>query len=246
MSDKQVYSVIDGPIMKIIIDNPEMKNGTNYIGTNQFADCLEELNANPDLKVGIITGNDEYFWTGGRVDPNNPGEQEKYSAGIERFEKARAENKKPLVAAINGDCLKAGMGMIADCDFAIARKGVVFGFPEVRMGGVPMMVMQNTIFTMPKKRALEAYLTSWNFSAEEAFMMGLVNKVVEKADFWPTVDRYVRVFLDTPPIIVEMTRRAFSEMYKIKDDKVRSEFAMNMLRNEVLPAMTKVKTQYNI
>lgn len=246
MSDKQVYSVVDGPIMKIIIDNPEMKNGTNYIGTNQFADCLEELNANPNIKVGIITGNDEYFWTGGRVDPNNPGEQEKYSAGIARFEKVRSENKVPLIAAVNGDCLKAGMGMIADCDFAIARKGVIFGFPEVRMGGVPMMVMQNTIFTMPKKRALEAYLTSWNFSAEDAYMMGLVNKVVEKADFWPTVDKYARIFLDTPPIIVEMTRRAFSEMYKIKDDKVRAEFAMNMLRDEVLPAMTKVKTQYNI
>ena len=151
-----------------------------------------------------------------------------------------------MVAAVSGHCLKAGMGMLASCDFAIAREGVEFGYPEVRMGGVPMMVMVDTVGLLPRKRALEAYLTSWNFSAQDAYMMGLVNRVVSKQDFWPTVEKYVRVFLDTPPQLIEMTRRAYNELSAMPSRQQRIEFANKMLRDEVLTTMTKIKTEFNV
>ena len=151
-----------------------------------------------------------------------------------------------MIAAVSGHCLKAGMGMLASCDFAVAREGVEFGFPEVRMGGVPMMVLVDTIGLMPPKRELEAYLTSWNFSAQEAYQMGLVNRVVPKEAFAATVEKFVRVYLDTPPDLVEMTRRAYKAMRALPDKKSRAEFAMQMLRSEVLTTMSAGKTEYNV
>lgn len=245
-AEVQVRSEVKDGVMTITFDNPEMKNGLDWIGVNQLADCYERMRDDPSIRVAVVTGNDEWFYTGGRVDPNAPGEQKKYADAIARVDALAAANKVPMIAAISGHCLKAGMGMLAQCDFAIAREGVEFGFPEVRMGGVPMMVMVSTIDTMPRKRAMEAYLTSWNFSAQDAYMMGLVNRVVPKEEFWPTVDKFVHVFLDTPPILVELTRRAYDNLSRIQDPGERAVFGMKMLREECLPAMTQVKTEYNV
>lgn len=243
---RQVYSSIENGVMTITIDNPEMKNGLNWVGIEQLADCYEVMRDNKEIRVAVITGNEEYFYTGGRVDATVPGEQEKYANAIARVDALMAQNKTPMIAAVSGHCLKAGMGMIANCDFAVACEGVEFGFPEVRMGGVPMMVMVDTIDCMPRKRALEAYLTSWNFSAEDAYGMGLINRVVPKEAFRETVNQFVRVFLDTPPALIEMTRRAYDTMKAMPDKKERTEFAMNMLRTEVLTTMAQIKTDYNV
>lgn len=243
---KQVYSKVENGVMTITIDNPETKNGLTWEGIGQLADCFEILIRDETIRVAVITGNDKYFYTGGRVDPTVPGEKEKYADAIARYSSLASKNTKPLIAAISGDCLKAGMGMIASCDFAIAREGVKFGFPEIRMGGVPMMVMVETIDCMPKKRALEAYLTGWDFSAEDAYMMGLVNRVVPKEQFGETVEKFVRVFLDTPSPLIEMTRRAYETLAETPDPKEREKFAMEMLRSEVLTTMAKTETEYNV
>ena len=242
----QVTCSVEKGVMTIRIDNPELDNGLTWEGLNQFADCYEKLRDDDSIKVAVITGNDQFFYTGGRVEAKNPGESEKYSAAISRLDSLRAANAKPLVAAVKGTCLKAGMGLITSCDFAIARKGVEFGFPEVRMGGVPMMVMAETINVMPRKKAFAAYLTSWNFSAEEALAMGFLNEVVDDEDFDATVAKYVDVFLNTLPELVAMTKKAFNTMSTIDTYGERAAFAMKMLREEVLPTMAKIKTQYNI
>ena len=246
MSSKQLLSSVNNGVMTITIDNPEMKNGLNYVGINLFADAMEQLNTDDDIKCCVIRGSHGYFFTGGRVDPNNPGENEKYADAIDRYEKWTRDNKKPIIAAVNGDCLKAGLGVVCNADFAIALEGVEFGLPEIRMGGVPMMVMVQTMDNLPKKLALEAYLTAWNFSAEKAESIGIINKVVRKDEFENTVRKYVDVFLNTEPELIRLTRKAYKELSKIKDIEERATFGMNMLRNEVLPAMQKVKQEYNV
>ncbi len=246
MDGKQVRCRVENGVMTIIIDNPEMKNGTNYIGVNELCDCFERLIADDSIKVLVFTGSGEYFWTGGRVDPNAPGENDKYADGIERFERLRRQNEKPVIAAVNGHCLKAGMGMLCRSDIAIAKKGVEFGFPEVRMGGVPMMVMAEVIDSMPQKLAIEAFITCWNFSAEDALRFGLVNKVVDESEFDATVQKYVDVFLKTPAELVRLTKKAYREMSKLNTLDERADLAMNMLRDEVLPAMKTIKQEYNV
>lgn len=243
---RQVAFEVEKGVMKIRIDNPETKNGLNYIGIEQLAECYEYAEKSEDVQVMLITGNDRYFYTGGRVNPNNPGENDRYADAIERLIRLQDANKKPVVAAVSGDCLKAGMGVVAGADFAIAREGVKFGFPEIRMGGVPMMVMAETIDSMPKKIAMEAYCSSWEYTAEQMKQMGMLNAVVSKEEFWPTVEKYVHIFLDTPAILIELTRKGYEKLSKVETREERRKIAMKMLREECLPAMKKVETTYNV
>ncbi|MCF0261869.1 MAG: enoyl-CoA hydratase/isomerase family protein [Sphaerochaetaceae bacterium] len=243
--EQLTYEISNG-VMTITIDNPEMKNGLNYIGINQFADAMEVLNNDSSIKVAVIKGSNGYFFTGGRVDPNAPGEQELYSKAIGRYTKACNDNKKPIVAAINGLCLKAGMGTVAKADFAIALKGIEFGLPEIKMGGVPMMVMGESMEALPKKVCMEACLTAWNFSAERAYEIGFINAIADEKDFDATVQKYVDVFLNTPAELLYLTRKAYEKLSEIPDMKGKQEFGMKMLSEECLPAMTRVKQQYNV
>ena len=231
---QQVFCEIKDHIMLIRVDNPETKNGLDWDGIEQLARSYEELQANPDVRVGIITGNEQYFYTGGRVDPNAPGEKDKYTDALTHFLKTSGAVTKPMIAAVNGDCMKAGMGVLALCDFAVARKGVVFNFPEVRMGGVPMMVLVDIVDAMPRKRALEALLTSWDLSAEEALQIGLVNRVVAKEEFWPTVYRFADAMLATQPWLIDMTKQAYEDMVHLKTREERIAYADKMLRGDVL------------
>ena len=232
MEGKQVRCKIENGVMTITIDNPAMKNGTNYIGVNELADCFERLIEDDSIKVAVFTGSGEYFWTGGRVDPNAPGENEKYANGIERFENLRKKNEKPI--------------MLCSADIAVAKKGVEFGLPEVRMGGVPMMVMAEVMDYMPQKLAMEAFITCWNFSAEDAYRIGLVNRIVDESEFDATVQKYVDVYLNTPAELIRLTKKAYREMSKLSTLDERTSFAMEMLRNEVLPAMKTIKQEYNV
>ena len=246
MNDKQLTYTVENGVMTITIDNPEMKNGLNYIGINQFADAMETLKKDPTIKVAVIKGSHGYFFTGGRVDPNNPGENDIYADAIARYTKACNENDNPIIAAVNGHCLKAGLGIVTAADFAVALKGVEFGLPEIKMGGVPMMIMVETMDFLPKKLAMESYLTAWNFSAEEALRVGLVNRVVDESEFDATVQKFVDVYLNTPEELIYLTRKAYRELSKISSREERQAFGMKMLREECLPAMQRVKQQYNV
>ena len=228
---QQVFCEIKDHIMLIRVDNPETKNGLDWDGIEQLARSYEELQNNPDVRVGIITGNEQYFYTGGRVDPNAPGEKDKYTDALTHFLKASGAVTKPMLAL---------------CDFAVARKGVVFNFPEVRMGGVPMMVLVDIVDAMPRKRALEALLTSWDLSAEEALQMGLVNRVVAKEEFWPTVYRFADVMLATQPWLIDMTKQAYEDMVHLKTREERIAHADKMLRGDVLHNMATHETTYNV
>ena len=242
---KEVTFEVKEGVMTITIDNPDTKNGLDWIGINQLADCYQYAMEHDDIMVMIITGNKQYFYTGGRVNQSS-GESQKYADAIERLTTLQDKNTTPIIAAVSGHCLKAGMGIVAGADFAVAREGVEFGFPEIRMGGVPMMVMAETIDSMPKKFALEAYYSSWNFSAQKAYDMGLLNAVTTDEDFWPTVEKYVHIFKNTPSNLISMTRKAYEELSRTPERSERRKIAMKMLRENVLTAMEKGKTTYNV
>lgn len=246
MEKQQVRMEIENAVMRITIDHPETKNGLDWMGLEQLADCYQRLIDDESIRVGVVTAAGDYFYTGGRVDPKAPGEQEKYSAAIRRATEILGKVPKPVIAILNGHCLKAGMAMLAASDIAIAKEGIRFGFPEVRMGGVPMMVLVDVVDRMPSKKAVEALLTSWEFSAEEALQMGLVNCIVPEEKLEETAQKYVRAFLDTPRELIEMTLYAYREVKKIGDRDERFAFAFDYLSREILPTMEKLKQEYNV
>ncbi len=88
---------------------------------------------------------------------------------------------KPLVAAVNGDALGAGFGLVAACHLAVASTTARFGLPGVRLGIMPMTIMPAVFRTLPRKLGLELMLTGRLMTAGEALARSVVNALVDGA-----------------------------------------------------------------
>lgn len=245
MNKEGIIATVNGPVMTIRIDRPQDKNGTDWRAMEALSEAYAYVADDPDVRVIVLTGTGDYFYTGGRVNADDPEDRKNYADTIARSGPVRRRVKLPTIAAVNGDCLKAGMGWLMEADLAVARKGVRFGFPEMRMGGVPMMVMASCM-DIPKKLALEAYYSSETFDTDTALRLGLINCAVEEEDFWPTVDRYIHMIIDNPPALIQMTHDAYCAMAEMPTKAERTAYAHEMLANKVLPQMAREKTQYNV
>ncbi len=240
-----VVAVIDGPVATVRVDRPELKNGMDWRAFAAMAEAMDHIADDPDARVLVLTGTGEYFYTGGRVDASDREDREKYGMYQRKYYEAKRRVKLPMIAAVNGHCLKGGMSWLMDADMAIAKKWVTFGFPEMRMGGVPMLVMADSM-ALPKKLALQAYYSSENFDTETACRFGLLNAVTQDEDFWPTVDKFVHMVIDRPASLIQMTHDAYYAMARIFDPLERNAFAHKMLEEKVLPQMGREKQEYNV
>ena len=161
-----------------------------------------------------------------------------YAKAIAESGASRKGVKLPVIAAVDGHCLKAGMGWLISADMAIAREDVTFAFPEVRMGGVPMMVMARCMDYIPKKIALKAYYSSEPFDAETALRFGLINEICTAEDFEKTLDRYVHMIIDYPKALIQMTHDAYYAMEAMatKKERVRcdTELFLSIYENTIV------------
>jgi enoyl-CoA hydratase/carnithine racemase len=96
---------------------------------------------------------------------------------------------KPLVAAVSGDALGAGFGLVAACHLAVAVETARFGLPGVRLGIMPMTIMPTVFRNLPRKLGLELMLTGRLMTASEAENAGFINAVVRAPDLEAGADR---------------------------------------------------------
>jgi enoyl-CoA hydratase len=160
-----------------------------------FNDCLE----NEQVKVIIITGSGQFFVAGADINEINQlkGYDDAYNvvrSGQKLF--AKIENaKKPVIAAINGRaCLGGGNELAMACHIRIAEDSVQFGQPEIKLGIMPGWGgTQRLPRLVGKGRALELILGGGNIKAQEAFRIGLVNKVVPVGSVVREAKRWAKV-----------------------------------------------------
>ena len=99
---------------------------------------------------------------------------------------------KPVVAAVNGDALGAGFGLVAVCPLAVAVESARFGLPGVRLGIMPMTIMPAIFRGLPRKLGVELMLTGRLMTAGEAAGAGFVNATVAAAELEATAVRLAR------------------------------------------------------
>ena len=240
-----IFVTAEGEVVTIMIDKPETKNGTDWKAMVAMNEAYEKIAEDEELRVVVLKGNGEYFFTGGRVNPNDPEDSRMYAKTLSQTGNRKKCNL-PVIAAVNGHCLKAGMGMLIGADMAVARDDVQFAFPELRMGGVPMLVMAGCMDYIPKKIALEAYYSSEPFDAQTAYRFGLVNAVTDAEHFDEVLDKYIHKIIDYPRALIQMTHDAYYAMEAMDTKAERMEYAKKTLAEKVLPQMAKEKQSYNV
>jgi enoyl-CoA hydratase len=161
----------------ITINRPQARNAVNRAVTLGIAAALDELDAQPDLSVGIITGAGGTFSAGMDLKAYLAGEKVALDdRGLAGFTKI-APNK-PLIAAVEGYALAGGCEIALACDLIVAADDAVFGLPEVKRG---LVAGGGGLLRLPRRIpyaiALELALTGDSMSAADARRYGLINAV---------------------------------------------------------------------
>src|SRR5947209_2922438 len=172
----------DNEIVQITIDRPDKLNALNLDVMDEFITTLGELD-NDSSRVIIITGSGQKAFSAGAdieyMSKIGPTEAEKYALRghdvLNKIEKI----EKPVIAAINGYALGGGCELGLACDIRFASPNAQLGQPEVTIGICPGWGgTQRLLRIIGPARAKDLIFTGRKIGAEEAFTMGLVNKII--------------------------------------------------------------------
>jgi enoyl-CoA hydratase/carnithine racemase len=166
----------NGRVLVVTIRREDKRNAINRELAQGIGTALDELDDDPELWVGILTGTPMVFSAGTDLAAGE-------SAGTERggeYGIIRRERAKPLIAAVEGPALGGGFEIVLACDLVVASTTASFGLPEVKRGLVPACGgLFRTSRALPLNITKELLLTGQNLSPERAYSLGLVNVVTE-------------------------------------------------------------------
>ena len=213
-----VLFTINGSIARITLNRPAKRNALNEALVSALKEALRKAAAEVAVRVAVITGAGQDFCSGadlevlGKISEASVSENAEDARSLmELFELIR-QVPVPVVAAVRGRALAGGCGLASACDLVLAASSTRFGYPEVKIGFVPAMVMAILRRNVSEKRAFELITRGAEISANEAREMGLVNHVFSVEEFEDNVDAYARGFEKVSRSAVALTK---SLLYQI-------------------------------
>src|SRR5215217_4304526 len=210
----EVLYEVQGPQATLTINRPKARNALSPTVVKALMDGLERAEADPAVRVVVLTGaGEKVFCAGGDLGQmvgdggflaTHDGRRS-YGKLLTRFQEAR----KPTVARVNGHALAGGLGLVLACDLAVAVEGADLGTPEIDVGLFPMMMMALLQRHVGRKRALELVLTGDRLPARDALVLGLLNRVVPAAELDATVGALAGKLAGKSQAVLALGRRAF-------------------------------------
>ncbi len=171
-----VEAVRQNHILIVKMNRPEKRNALNRAITAGIDAAMNQLEDDPALWCGILTGTETVFSAGADL-AEGPGEPTERGGLVGLISRKRS---KPLVAAVEGMALGGGLELVLCCDLVAASRTALFGLPEVKRGLMPDFGGAFRIGRfLPANVARELLLTGSNLSAERAERLGFVNLLTE-------------------------------------------------------------------
>jgi crotonobetainyl-CoA hydratase len=211
----------EGHTAVITMNRPDVLNAVNEAMSVAMQEAIDELVADPELRVGIITGAGRAFSAGADLKEVAAGRPLQAAHQRERGWGGfmRRPIDKPLVAAVNGFALGGGTEMMLACDLAVASEEATFGLPEVRRGiiaaGGGLLRLHRRI---PQAVAMEIALTGSPITAQEALVWGLVNRVVPADGVLPAAVELAEKIAANAPLAVQASKRMIQAGYALGSD----------------------------
>jgi enoyl-CoA hydratase/carnithine racemase len=207
MSENVVITRADS-VLEIRLDRPEKKNALTRAMYDAMADAFEQVDADPALRVALLTGTGDTFTSGNDItDFQSRGASDGRSSAS-RFLPTISSMKKPLIAAVNGAAVGVGTTMLAHCDLIVAARSARFVMPFTGLGLVPEAA-SSLLFPrlLGNQRASALLLLGEPLEAETALQWGFVNRVVDDAALMDTARGLARRLAALPPQAVRLTKQ---------------------------------------
>ncbi|HCP24227.1 MAG: hypothetical protein FI717_04845 [SAR202 cluster bacterium] len=196
-----------GNIVVMTLNRPDSLNAINRQLRQEFSDAIVEFDNDPEAFVAVVTGAGRAFCSGRdlkeRAEDNAQGIQAKASASMRKDTPYMwPQTWKPMIAAVNGFALAGGWSIAQLCDLRIASEDAKLGISETKWSLLPPF---GTVLTkqMQLSAVLELVLTAQPVTAQRAYDMGFLNKVVPAADLMEEAMAMAQSIADNAPLAVQ-------------------------------------------
>ena len=221
----------DGAIVTLTMNDPETRNPlTGNSAVDEFVAACAKIQADPGVKVVVVTGAGPAFSTGGNVkdmrrffetDISALAIRDEYRGGIQRLPLALYHLEVPTIAAVNGPAIGAGCDLACMCDIRIAAPEARFAESFVRMGIIPG---DGGAWLLPRvvglSKAAEMAFTGEIVDAEEALRCGLVSRISPPGGLLETAYALARRIAANPGPALRLTKKLMREGQHLRLDSL--------------------------
>jgi enoyl-CoA hydratase len=205
------------PYAVITLNRPRQLNALSHATLQEISQELDGLKADDSIRAIIITGSgDRAFAAGADI-----AELEALESAQEGYEHSRDAHQiifqmealpKPVIMAVNGYALGGGCELAMGGDIILAAENARFGQPEINLGIIPGFGgSQRMPRLIGRTRALELIFTGDHITADEAYRLGLVNRVVPAAELMPSAIALANKIAEKAPLAIAIAKRAVYE-----------------------------------
>jgi enoyl-CoA hydratase len=205
---------VSDAVATITLDQPDKRNPLSTTMLQELCTAFEAARDDPETRCVVLTGAGDKAFCAGADLSGFGGEQTELEQHLGRTEIVRLFTimerlGKPIVACVNGHALAGGFGLAMACDLIVAADSATFGTPEINVGLWPMMIMAIIGRNLPRKRAMELYMTGERIDAQRALDWGLVNRVVPQTEVRAAARALAQTLTTKSPVIMSLGRGAF-------------------------------------
>jgi len=218
----------------VVLARPEKKNALDRQAADDLFAALAQFEGDATIRAIHLSADGDDFCAGAdlealerTLDAGTDVHRQDAEALGRVFLAIRAL-MKPVVCSVRGRALAGGVGLATACDIVLAHEGAEFGYPEVRVGFVPAMVMTMLRRTVGEKHAADLVLTGRIINAEEAERIGLVSRVVPAATYDDEVDATLHQISRAPTTALALTKWLF---YKLDSLSFEDGIAAGVVTN---------------
>ena len=208
----------EGAVRHLQLSRPEKRNALNRKLADALTAAVLEADADPAVRVLAISGAGKDFCAGAdlaaleQLLAGGREAHEEDARSLGRVFVALREARVPSVAVVRGRALAGGAGLATACDMVVAHEDARFGYPEVRIGFVPAMVMTMLRRAVGEKVAFDLVGTGRVVGAREAQSLGLVSRVLPDSGFDAQVADVLTALAQSPPGAMALTRRLLYDL----------------------------------
>jgi methylglutaconyl-CoA hydratase len=177
-TESTLYEVRDGAAW-ITLNRPEKRNALSAGLVNELYEHLEVTEADDAARCIVITGNGTAFCSGADL-KSPPGSivDGKQAVAYPEVLTRIMNNRKPVIAAINGAAFAGGLGLVSAADITITSEDAKFSFSEVHIGVIPAMISVVCLRKLGTHHGMRLFLTGERFTGKEAVVYGMAHKAV--------------------------------------------------------------------
>ena len=227
----------NGQILEIVLDHPKA-NTINGPLSRAMGRLFAEFRDDPELRVAILTGAGERFFSAGwdlKGASGDEGYLDDYGEGGFGGFPEMTDLLKPVICAVNGLAAGGGLEILLRADFIVAAEHAEFLLPEVRIGMAPDVATFMLPKMLPRQKAFELLMTGRRQSAHDLAALGIVNEVVPAAELMERARDLARDLLRAAPLSLAAIKEAVH-----LTEKMSFEECFESLRSRSWPAFMKM------